>query len=69
MTNNGEIEHLKKLKHGLFATRDNSSEGFNYAYDLIDTLPKKHRISAYTALHVATNSIAEETIKLIETRS
>jgi hypothetical protein len=53
----------------LFATRDNSSEGFNYAYDLIDTLPKKHRISAYTALHVATNSIAEETIKLIETRS
>ena len=53
-------EFLKGIKHGMFASRPTAKEGFDYAYELIETLPKEHVITAFTALHVAINSISDE---------
>ena len=47
------------LKCQLFADRgDNVAEAMQYAYKLIESLPKGDRAAAYTALHVVLNTIA-----------
>jgi hypothetical protein len=62
-------DYLKGLKHGLFSSRDSAKEGFKYAYDLIETIPKKYRHVAFTALHVSVNSISDDISKLIQKNS
>ena len=59
------LDLTESMKHGMFATKDSPKEGLDYAYSLIETLPKEHRIAAFTALHVSLNSIASEFNKLI----
>lgn len=47
------------LKCQLFADRgDDVAEAMQYAYKLIDSLPKGDRAAAYTALHVVLNTIS-----------
>lgn len=58
--------YLKSLNHGMFATRDNAKEGIEYAYNLIESLPKKYRLVAFTALHVSINTISSDISKLID---
>lgn len=51
----------KDLRYGIFADRDNFGEALRYAYGLIATLPnEKDHITAFTALHVVLNTIANE---------
>jgi hypothetical protein len=55
------LAHLaKQLRCGLFADRENFDYALSCAYGLIATLPEKHRATAFTALHVVLNTIANE---------
>lgn len=49
---------LELEKHGLFATKD-ILEAVQYVDEIVDGLPKKHRIWAYTAAYVMYNSVIE----------
>ncbi len=53
---------LKKLNHGLFATKPNTKEALEFAYSLIETLGPEERAAAYTALHVTVNTIANDVL-------
>ena len=60
-----QLESFAKSLHvGLFASRNNPSEGLAYAYDVIGALPKEVQIYAFTALHVAINSISDELLRI-----
>ena len=51
----------KDLRVGLFATHSDFPAALRYAYGLIATLPNKEdHITAFTALHVVLNTIANE---------
>lgn len=50
----------KQLRCNLFADRENFNYALSCAYGLIATLPEKHRATAFTALHVVLNTIANE---------
>lgn len=50
----------KDLRCGLFADRENFASALSFAYGLIATLPKKDHATAFTALHVVLNTIANE---------
>lgn len=51
----------KDLRNGLFATHSDFPAALRYAYGLIATLPnQKDHITAFTALHVVLNTIANE---------
>lgn len=54
------LEFTSSLQHGMFATKGNPKEAMDFAYALIETLPKEHRIPAFTALHVVLNTVAAE---------
>ena len=54
------LELTESMKHGMFNTFESPKEAMDFAYRLIETLPKEHRLSAFTALHVSLNSIAAE---------
>jgi hypothetical protein len=53
-------DYSKSFKLDMFASRDSGAEAIKYAYDLIESLPKEYRISAFTALHVTLNSISND---------
>ena len=59
-------DYLKSLKHGLFCSRENAKEAMEYSYSLIETLPMKYRIVAFTALHVSLNSVSDDIQKIID---
>jgi hypothetical protein len=50
----------KDLRSGLFATHSDYPAALRYAYGLIATLPQKDHITAFTALHVVLNTLANE---------
>ena len=59
-TTNNLAQLAKDLRVGLFADREDFGAAMSYAYDLIATLPKKDQITAFTALHVVLNTIANK---------
>lgn len=48
----------RQLRSNLFAERETIEAATAYAYNLIHTLRPQDRITALTALHVLTNTIA-----------
>lgn len=51
----------KDLRYDIFATHSDFPAALRYAYGLIATLPnQKDHITAFTALHVVLNTIANE---------
>ena len=57
-TNHAQLAH--EMRVGLFATHADFPAALRYAYGLIATLPEKHRATAFTALHVVLNTVAQE---------
>lgn len=51
------------LRHGLFADRDSVSEAWEYAFQVLNSLPAKDRVAATTAMMVLINTISKEIIK------
>ena len=49
--------------HGLFGHRETLQEAYDYAMQLIDTIPPEDRIAVMTGLHVLMNTIAIERAK------
>ena len=43
-------------QHPLFSSRDTLDEALVYGVDLLNTLPHKHRITAFTAFHTLSNT-------------
>lgn len=60
MTRLTNLELAEAMRHGLFADRGTDvREAMRYAYELINTLEHGNdQMTAYTALHVLTNTIA-----------
>lgn len=58
--------YTKSFKSEMFASRDSGKEAIDYAYNIIETLPKKHRMVAFTALHVTLNGISDDIQKIIQ---
>lgn len=57
-------ETVSNWQTSFFGTRDTLPEAFKYAYDVINAMPKGAQASAYTALHVVVNTMAEEVKRL-----
>jgi len=58
---------MKDLKNNLFVTNDTGKEGLAQAYSIIDHMKNKEsKGDAYTALHIAVNSVAQEVIDFVE---
>jgi len=55
--------YAQSLRDGLFADRENFSAALSTAYGLIATLPKQDHITAFTALHIVLNTIANDLTK------
>jgi len=60
MTN---VELANSIRNGLFADRDSVSEAWEYAFEVLNSLPAKNRVAATTAMMVLINTIAKEIIK------
>jgi chemotaxis regulatin CheY-phosphate phosphatase CheZ len=58
----------KEIHQGVFADRNNMSEALDYAYQLIETLPPKHRVEAVVALHVCLNTASKIILNAINER-
>lgn len=58
--NDKQLQLAKDVTSDFFSTRASIQEAFKYAYDMIDSLPAEAKTSAYTALHVVVNTIAQE---------
>lgn len=63
MSENQTLLVVHGITNRFFATRPTLQEGFDYAYELIQSLPREHRAAAFTALHVLCNTIADQLTK------
>lgn len=54
------------LRYEMFASRESVAEAMSYAYELIQTLPAADRITAFTALHVVLNAVADQIAPAVE---
>jgi hypothetical protein len=52
-----------KYAHGLFASRDSIGEAMEDATKLIETLPKRHRLSGYVAMMLVSNAILDQAVR------
>ena len=61
------LKHMRELRNGMFATNPRGRDGISQAHFMIERMAcAEEKIVAYTALHVAVNSIVKEVIDFIE---
>lgn len=54
------------LQSPLFATRETLEDAYQYAADIINTLPTHDQIAVHTAVQVLINTIAEQVKNITE---
>jgi hypothetical protein len=54
------------LQSPLFATRETIEDAYQYAADIINTLPTHEQIAVHTAMQVVINTIAERVKQMTE---
>lgn len=57
------VELAKSMRHGLFAERETVKEAWDYAFEVINSLPKSQKAAAMTAMMVLLNTISKEILK------